>query len=189
MKQWNNITSLDEKYKHLWLDLNTQIIKNRHIIRLDIKEGEVLVKYCNKANERIVEIGRKRGGSTWLITESTTTPVISIDKDTKKLKVFLERYIKTKQLTLINKLSEDVKLKYKYDVLFIDGDHTYEGVKKDIINFWNNLTLNGYAIFHDYIAGSDVKRAVDELLIETKKGKIKEYVNSLLVVQKINEIN
>lgn len=35
------------------------------------------------------------------------------------------------------------------DVLFIDGDHSYEGCKKDIEAWFPHLVPNGVALFHD----------------------------------------
>lgn len=37
----------------------------------------------------------------------------------------------------------------KYDYIYIDGDHSYKGVKFDFDNFWPNLNKNGYVLFHD----------------------------------------
>jgi len=37
----------------------------------------------------------------------------------------------------------------KYDVIFIDGDHSYEGVKSDYINSLPLLNEKGIMIFHD----------------------------------------
>ncbi len=36
------------------------------------------------------------------------------------------------------------------DTLFIDGDHTYEGVLSDIIHWYNKVKPGGRIIFHDY---------------------------------------
>ncbi|RMH76943.1 MAG: hypothetical protein D6680_06960 [Cyanobacteria bacterium J007] len=36
-------------------------------------------------------------------------------------------------------------------LMFIDGDHTYEGVKRDIIDYFPLLAPGGVAIFHDYL--------------------------------------
>lgn len=37
----------------------------------------------------------------------------------------------------------------KFDVIFIDGDHSYEGVKNDYVNCLPLLNEGGYVIFHD----------------------------------------
>lgn len=36
-----------------------------------------------------------------------------------------------------------------YDMLFIDGDHSYEGVKADYDNFIGNVRPGGFVAFHD----------------------------------------
>lgn len=38
---------------------------------------------------------------------------------------------------------------HQYDILFIDGDHSYEGVRKDTINYLPILREGGYLVFHD----------------------------------------
>ncbi len=37
------------------------------------------------------------------------------------------------------------------ELIFIDGDHTYEGVKQDIIHYFPLLAPGGIMIFHDYL--------------------------------------
>jgi hypothetical protein len=37
----------------------------------------------------------------------------------------------------------------KFDIIFIDGDHSYEGVKEDYINSLPLLENDGYLVFHD----------------------------------------
>lgn len=49
------------------------------------------------------------------------------------------------------------------DFVFIDGDHSYEGVKKDISAWLPKIKKDGYIIGHD-IHFDGVKRAVTELL-------------------------
>lgn len=36
-----------------------------------------------------------------------------------------------------------------YQYIYIDGDHTYEGVKYDYLKAWPHLEVNGYMVFHD----------------------------------------
>lgn len=38
----------------------------------------------------------------------------------------------------------------KFDFIFIDGDHSYEGVKNDILVCWPKLKIGGIMAFHDY---------------------------------------
>jgi len=41
------------------------------------------------------------------------------------------------------------KHKYKYEYIFIDGDHSYPGVKFDYETFWPRLATEGMMGFHD----------------------------------------
>ena len=59
------------------------------------------------------------------------------------------------------------------DIVFVDGDHSHGGVKKDIDRFYPKLKNEGMFVFHDYNISSweGVKKAVDEAEIE--KGMIR----------------
>lgn len=57
------------------------------------------------------------------------------------------------------------------DFLYIDGDHSYEGVKADILGWSPYVRHGGMILGHDYEEGDDVmfpgvKRAVDEVCPE-----------------------
>lgn len=50
------------------------------------------------------------------------------------------------------------------DCLFVDGNHTYDGVRKDIVAWMPKMRTGGVVIFHDYDPQYEgVIRAVDEL--------------------------
>ena len=53
------------------------------------------------------------------------------------------------------------------DILFIDGDHTYDGVKNDFERYHKYVKTNGYIIFDDY-HHPIIKEYVDELLLNNK---------------------
>ena len=42
----------------------------------------------------------------------------------------------------------------KIDLLFIDGDHSYEGVKKDFDLYKSSVSKNGIIAFHDIVPDS-----------------------------------
>jgi hypothetical protein len=54
-------------------------------------------------------------------------------------------------------------LQCKMDLLFIDADHSYSGVKNDTVNFINFVNLGGYVMFHDGVICSGVNAWVEEL--------------------------
>lgn len=56
------------------------------------------------------------------------------------------------------------------DLIFIDGSHEYEDVKRDIEAYWSKLGQGGRMVFHDYIPEWDgVRRAINEF-VETLGG-------------------
>ncbi len=61
------------------------------------------------------------------------------------------------------------QLGFKVDVLFIDGDHTYEGCKADIDNWYPQMAKHGVMLFHDADASSPgVVQAIEEFAKEHK---------------------
>lgn len=55
------------------------------------------------------------------------------------------------------------------DLVFLDADHTYEGVKKDIIAWLPKLKTNGILSGHDYFERScGVSKAVNDTLTNVK---------------------
>ena len=91
--------------------------------------------------------------------------------------------------------------KMEFDVIFIDGDHHFDQVKKDIYNSLYHLSDKGLIIFHDYkrcppfdindidrIPDEDawvgVRVAVDELL-ELGGFEIKKYYSGIVALGRI----
>lgn len=61
----------------------------------------------------------------------------------------LSSYINTYVMT-----SKDFANKYKerhYQYIYIDADHSYEGVKSDYEHYWPKLDKNGFMVFHDVV--------------------------------------
>lgn len=56
------------------------------------------------------------------------------------------------------------------DFVWIDGDHSYEQVKKDIMNAMNIIKDGGLIGGHDYKNGVGVKIAVDEIFKKFETG-------------------
>ena len=147
----------------------------------------------------LVEIGTHAGGSTRLLAEAAgpQATVFTIDPWappwTKVKDVFyakLADLLKAKRVVSIPKSSVDAieelerRLKGRpVDLLFIDGNHSYAGVKKDIELYAPLVGPDGLICGHDYglrcTQGMHVKRAVDECypeidLIESTWWVVKE---------------
>ena len=56
-----------------------------------------------------------------------------------------------------------------FDYVYIDGDHSYESVKKDLGSWYRKIKPDGVMAGHDYgclVAWPDVTKAVDEFIRE-----------------------
>ena len=73
----------------------------------------------------------------------------------------------------------------QFRMVFIDGDHTYQGVKKDIEALSGSVAKGGYMCFHDYCQSfPGVVKAVDELIFSSSQYSQKYVVKSLAVGRK-----
>jgi len=123
-------------------------------------EVNLLRKYAKQAQFGIVEIGILDGGTTKEMAKVAAVPVYGIDPlvpDSMN-----KRLIGTEEKILHN-LSFYPKFKFfkdfsfnvvknwnfPFDFIFIDGDHTYEAVKKDFEDWYPLTKPGGFIAFHD----------------------------------------
>lgn len=68
---------------------------------------------------------------------------------------------------IVNTIKSDSKIAFKklprrkISFLFIDGDHSFEGIKKDIVNYYPLVKKGGIIAGHDYYH-PPIKKMVDE---------------------------
>jgi predicted O-methyltransferase YrrM len=129
---------------------------------------KVLIQYKPR---NILEIGTSRGGTLFLFSRIASPDAIIISIDLPggpfgggypvwKIPIYRSFVLPSQKLSLIRGDSHDLRtLKIvkeilegrKLDILFIDGDHTYEGVKKDF-EMYSPLVREGEIIaFHDIV--------------------------------------
>jgi len=136
-----------------------------------------------------VEIGAYAGGSSCLMMQRLNTTIISVDlgEPISKGVVFENiinyksnnnyyKYIQgnsqlqeTKDL-VIQTLNNSKILGHtdKIDILFIDGDHSLDGVLNDFNLYKDLVNVGGYIVFDDYydnVHSPDVKKALDEIIL------------------------
>lgn len=103
--------------------------------------------------KKILEIGLGQWAfSTHAWLEESSAHVTTVDKgDWNSYVPKLEKNYPGR-FTFIGGRSEvEVpKLKEKYDLIFIDGDHAYEGCKTDILNCQKVLAKDGIILMDDY---------------------------------------
>lgn len=118
-----------------------------------------------------VEIGVFQGRSLWF-AEKTVHPSVNLfGVDLVKKPKFLRATYMRSDSWIASHTYKDVYMENgepNIDVLFIDGDHSYEGVKRDIENWAPFVKSGGKIVFHDCDETSPgVVKAFDELIINS----------------------
>lgn len=138
----------------------------KEFIRLEPWEAEYLFLLASRARRGIVEIGRLHGGSTFLLASANDkVPIYSVDigpADDAQLKHHLQQHRRGENVQLIVGDSQHTEYPEitEYDLLFIDGDHSYDGCMADLENWYPKLAAGGQVILHDCYFGCEVQDAV-----------------------------
>jgi predicted O-methyltransferase YrrM len=144
----------------------------QEFIRLCPWEMEYLFTVARHARRGILEIGRFNGGSLFVMACAApdSVPIYSIDTSPRNddlLRSLLSVCCPTANVDLI--VGHSHKATYpqigEIDLLFIDGDHTYDGCMSDIRNWYGHLAWNGHLVFHDsYLGGHGVQDAIVDFM-------------------------
>jgi len=148
-----------------------------------------LLNTLKKKNPKtILEIGTAGGGTLFLFSQVAHKDAILISIDLPET-VYGESYPKwkahlyntsvkpTQTLFLIKANSHQTKTlrkiqhilgKNKLDLLFIDGDHSYKGVKQDFQMYAPLVKENGIIVFHDIVKVPDENMNVNKFWNEIK---------------------
>jgi predicted O-methyltransferase YrrM len=151
---------------------------------------KLLEFYSNLNPQKVMEIGTANGGTLFahckLAKDNAT--IISVDLPGGKFgggypewktPIYMEFAKSGQNLHLIrgNSHAEDTVKKVKdilrgelLDYLFIDGDHTYDGVKKDFDTYFPFVKSGGGIIFHDIAMHNQSLCEVDKFWDDIKSG-------------------
>lgn len=161
--------------------LSDQIVKNAKEIEGFLTEREmrflVMLGSCPTADGSILEIGSFKGKSTYILSKSSglcgspeisaidpLTSPSSTDPNLKgkasgwdDFKANLETHGVFDHVDFHRKTSGEVAECWDNPLrlLWIDGDHTYKGVKSDFDNFAHHVNDNGIIAMHDVIQQFD----------------------------------
>jgi len=201
----NNIT----KYEELKIKINQNIVgrvcHNRTVILNIICKLFTIKNY--------LEIGVHNGGSmSYVVSENKSKNCIGIDlfedttgnyiKDSITIKKSFDNISKNNinstikliqgnstSKGTIDKLKEELK-NNKIDLLFIDGDHSYMGVKNDFFNYYSFVNDNGLIILDDYnIIWPGIIKFVDDFIKNNKNVQILGvFDNNELIIRKLFSI-
>ena len=131
--------------------------RNRGIIRMNFDEAALLWKTARRTVGPILEIGRCRAGSTALLAAAAPgRRIVSVDlapKHAREAEAFLARPEMAEQIELRVGDSRVPFPDERFGMLFIDGDHEYDGVRADVAAHWAELEsfedAPPLAVFHD----------------------------------------
>jgi len=131
---------------------------------LERREAETLYVLARRAASLgdIVEIGSYRGRSTAFLARAiadsgASTRILAIDPHLEGT----ETDFRANVAAPIAKSVVDVRVAYSHDVapdvpgplgvLWIDGDHSYDGVREDFEDWFPKLATGGWIAFHDTV--------------------------------------
>lgn len=125
-----------------------------------VPDGGVVVEvgsYCGRSSSILAQVQEEKRYGLYLV-DNFITGAPGVDN----VKNLLIENLKWGEYTLLDGDSAKLGKKFKKDIdlLFIDGDHAYEGIRKDI-DVWAKKAK--IVAFHDYGSSWDgVKKAIDE---------------------------
>jgi predicted O-methyltransferase YrrM len=158
---------------------------------------EILALLCilrQASPQRILEIGTASGGTLFLFTRiaAADAQLVSIDLPGGpggggyppwKIPLYQEFPLPGQRLELIRDNSHDPAVQSRVtelvgkeglDFLFIDGDHSYDGVKRDFEMYGSLINPAGLIAFHDIDYSRDVRRFWDEVKVGRRFQEIRD---------------
>jgi lipopolysaccharide biosynthesis glycosyltransferase len=189
-------------YHHKIDSMTTFLNKLKNKDKLFDTRNEMLQHYCNKlSNPRVLEIGVFKGDFLDYIIKNCNIGCIdavdlfegvtcSGNADGNNVewydvgKSYLELTEKYKDVPNVNiyKSNSIAFLQNQendtYDIIYIDGDHSYDSVKNDLLNAYSKIKNGGYIMGHDYEMNMKkahtnydfgVKPAVDDFCVQYKQ--------------------
>jgi predicted O-methyltransferase YrrM len=160
------------------------------VMQLTEADAELLYRYAmqvknyNSEATTILEIGRFRAGSTMILagaTHGNDINIVSVDIRDACRHCFstaydwLDTYDEKQRIDIRTEDSTTMK-NMPISLLFVDGDHSYEGIKKDFIHHWNYL--DGVCLVDDYNILMRSKQGVVTFLDEWIKDGYAEVIES-----------
>src|SRR5438552_6688718 len=140
--------------------------RNRGFIRQGFDEAALLWKAVKATSGNILEVGRNLAGSTVLLAAAAGPPrnIYSIDNRSNEDRACKDYLARPEHKARVHLLVADSHVplpNLRFGFLFIDGDHTFEGVLTDVVAHWNALQASNekpaLAAFHDALPNDNFK--------------------------------
>lgn len=140
---------------------------NKGALLLELDEAACLFRLARaRPAARILEIGRWRGGSTFLfaVASDQNSIVTSIDiapDADELLQTALKKNNLAHKVELLIGDSTDAEARPDfYDLIFVDGDHSYKGAARDYEHWKKAVKPGGHLAFHNAARGRPFTDAV-----------------------------
>lgn len=158
---------------------------------------QLYLAVCDLKPRRVLELGTAWGGTLYLWTQAATddATIISVDLPGGRFgggypecrTALYEAFARPEQnLHLLRADSQDPRTVEQVrrilndqplDLLFIDADHTYKGVKTDFLQYSPMVRPGGLIVFHDIRPSSDPQTQVEQLWVQLRgRYDVKEFV-------------
>lgn len=183
---------------------------NTGVVDMSIRQIAYIFGLIRDINAtKIIEIGRFKGGTTLIMAAAmpATGKIWSIDIGLKESYLFdnfkvrsfdAQLHDKLKQFNLTNVeilIGDSKTIEFDtdglVDMIVIDGDHSYEGVKADYERFAHRLRLGGSLLFDDanhdgtFLKSHDAVEQLVQEVLEGKRFKLVKYVDCLAHLERI----
>ncbi|MFX1363443.1 MAG: class I SAM-dependent methyltransferase [Promethearchaeota archaeon] len=174
-KNLEDMVDLGLSFYFILPDIPSSLFYKIHIVsfqnRFELIEFLKLIKSIKP--KIILDIGTGMGGTLFLLSRFSDPDALLISVDLPEISIggrsfpnnpsFFKIFAKKKQKVVLiredsHKFSTFNRIKKvlnnrKIDVLFIDGDHRYEGLKQDFEMYKTLVKSGGLVCFHDIVSG------------------------------------
>ncbi len=147
-----NILATNDWYKDLYINPNVDIINSHPQVTQQVREELVDFLQLLQDNnvKRMIQIGLGHWASTHFILSLLLEHITTVEYDNQ----FVERYSPELDPDFERIIQGDSTVVHAdidetFDALFIDGNHSYEYVKKDYENYRDKVKPGGIIAFHD----------------------------------------
>jgi hypothetical protein len=155
------------------------MLEDRHLKNCRIVASRKKIIQNMPQGGTIAEVGVLNGDFSQILIEEccpTRLHLIDLDLRTHKIHQRFAEQIKSGKVDLHEGMSWQILENFKnqyFDFIYIDANHSYAGVKKDILAAKQKIRHDGFLVFNDYTYWSPVEcipygviRAVNELCLE-----------------------
>lgn len=160
LRQWEqSFADLPDRPQRNFEDLDWLLVSNssnKGLLWLQFDEAAFLFRLArSKPAAQILEIGRCWGGSAFLFAvasddDSTVTSIDIAPRNDELFQSALEKNGLAHKVRIVANDSSAVEVATDfYDLIFVDGDHSYAGVRRDYEHWKRAVKPAGSLLFHN----------------------------------------